>query len=70
MRITNAKDAFTKDDLFYCYSSRLKKFLGNTKSIRHIAKGVNEKTNKRFWLFFRTTELIEALDEWSKRDKK
>lgn len=69
MYIKNAEKAFSKEDLFYCYSPRLKAFL-NKKGIQHVAKGRNEKTNKIFWLFLRSDLLSEALDEWKEKSKK
>ena len=60
-----------KKDIFYCYSPKLKKFLGAKKQIRYLHQGINTSTNKSFWVYIRTEELGAALTEWTntKKDK-
>lgn len=53
--------------LFYCYSTNLKRFLIEDNNIKYLSKGVNDRTNKNFWLFERTEKLKKCLDEWSLR---
>ncbi|MFK7678811.1 hypothetical protein [Priestia megaterium] len=54
-----------KEDLFYCYSGKLKSFLIYQKGIRYLHKGRNFKTERDFWVFVRSEDLKSALDEWS-----
>ena len=54
-----------QNDLFYCYSPKLKKFLTNTKNIRFLHQGINTSSNRSFWVFIRTDELGLALAEWT-----
>jgi hypothetical protein len=70
MFVRNAENEFSKDDLFYCYSPKLKKFLCQVKNISYIGKGINSDTNKTYWLFIRNKELNISLDEWSSQSKK
>lgn len=53
-----------KSELFYCYSGKLKKFL-MSKGIRFLHKGINDSTNKWFFVYSRTDDLYKALTEWS-----
>ena len=53
---------------FYCYSPVLKcALLKNGFSYLH--KGLNEKTNKSFWVFDNTPDLIEFKDTKYKQDR-
>jgi len=56
-----------KKDLFYCYSGKLKQFLCN-KGFRFLHKGLNDSTNKQFWVFIKDEKLNEARTQWSKRE--
>ena len=42
--------------LFYCYSPILKKALLHNK-FKYLHTGINNKTNKKFWVFENTNEL-------------
>lgn len=42
--------------LFYCYSPILKKALLHN-GFRYLHKGINNKTNKHFWVFENSSEL-------------
>ena len=53
-----------RNDLFYCYSGKLKKFLSG-KGIRFLHKGLNDNTNKWFFVYQRDDEFYKALTEWS-----
>ena len=61
--VKNAEQAFDKNDLFYCYSPKLKKYLCN-KNLSPIGRGQNQLTNKTYWLFIRSQELLDCLSEW------
>ena len=52
-------------NVFYCYSPTLKKELNNIGE-RYINKGTNPSTNREFWVFLYTPELVSYLD---KREK-
>jgi len=54
-----------KNTLFYCYSGKLKSFLMYKKNLRYLHKGLNDKTQRNFWVFERSEELNDALTEWS-----
>jgi hypothetical protein len=53
-----------RDNLFYCYSGKLKKFISD-KGIKFLHKGLNDKTNKWFFVYVRNEEFYKALTEWS-----
>ena len=40
------------------------------KGIKYICTAFHDTTNKRFWLFERDGELLNALDEYNERGKK
>jgi hypothetical protein len=54
---------FNKEDLFYCYSIALFHFL-KANGFFYLAKGLNENTNKNYWVFVRTPDFLEALTTW------
>lgn len=70
MFVKNAEVEFSKQDLFFCYSPPLKKYLCKIKNIAYISKGINNETKKSYWLFIKTNELSEALIEWSNNKEK
>ena len=49
-------------EIFYCYSPNFKKELLD-KGERYIAKGLHPKTNRFYWMFYRTKTLQEYLDK-------
>ena len=49
---------------FYCYSPQLKTKL-LTEGERFICVGLNESTQRKFWLFKQTEALGEVLAKWS-----
>ena len=57
-------------NVFYCYSPTLKKELVNQVGERFICKGVNPNTNREFWVFLYTPELVKYLDERPKQARK
>jgi hypothetical protein len=61
----NVEQTFSKEDLFYCYSPNLKKYLCKTKNISYIGRGMNSESNKTYWLFIKTQELSDSLLEWA-----
>ena len=50
-------------DFLYCYSVKLRDFLVN-KGHRYICVGLNERSDTRFWLFEKTDDVKESLDEY------
>lgn len=52
-------------NVFYCYSPNLKKEL-NDIGERYINKGTNPSTNREFWVFLYTPELVNYLDNRKK----
>ena len=52
-------------NVFYCYSPTLKKEL-NDIGERYINKGINPSTNREFWVFLYTPELVNYLDNREK----
>lgn len=49
-------------NVFYCYSPSLKKEL-NDIGERYINKGTNPSTNREFWVFLYTDELVKYLND-------
>lgn len=54
---------------FFCYSTNLYEFLRHEKGFKYICTALHDKTMKRFWLFEKTPELIQALVEYKERGK-
>lgn len=50
-------------DFLYCYSVKLRDFLID-KGHRYICVGLNERSDTRFWLFEKTVDVKESLDEY------
>lgn len=48
---------------FFCYSYKLKKFLSEL-NIRYELSANNTKTNKPYWVYIRTNDLLNALTKW------
>lgn len=55
-----------KNKYFYCYSNNLKNRLLE-EGERFICVGINERSNKRFWLFEQSEKLSEVLTDWKER---
>lgn len=49
--------------MFYCYSPNLKKFLLEN-GCKYLHIGINQRTNKNFWLFEGDEKLNELLKKW------
>lgn len=54
-----------QDSLFYCYSPRMRKFLGLS-GLRWEKRGFNENTKSYYWTFIRSERLDELLKEYNK----
>lgn len=50
--------------LYYCYSINQLRFLKD-KGLRYLCKGLNDKTNKNYWVFEKNEELSSALSEFT-----
>lgn len=50
---------------FYCYSSKLRKFIRD-QGIRWVDKGINNNSGKPFWMFERGNELDEVIELYQK----
>lgn len=55
---------FNSDELFFCYSPNLYKFLRYKKDIMPIGIKVNQKTHKKYSIFVKSPDLQACLDEW------
>lgn len=53
----------SKDDLFICYSNKLKNKLVQ-ENIRYVIHGYNRESNKDFWIFIKDKECKKILDNW------
>lgn len=49
--------------IFYCYSRPLKNYLVSN-GMAYFSKAVHEKTLKKYWMFFETSELNILLEQW------
>lgn len=54
-----------ENKLFYCYSKRLLNFAKDN-GIQYICQGINNKTNKKYWVYERNEILKNILDEFNK----
>lgn len=52
--------------LFPCYSVPMRDFF-TSKGIRYELVGLNPTTKLPFWVYIKTKELQEAMQEWSKK---
>ncbi len=55
---------FSENEFFYCYSSRLFKFLKMDKKINYVCTGLHEVSFEKFWQFKSNDELNAALSEY------
>lgn len=53
------------NDFFFCYDKKVMKYLRYTKGIGFITNALHPNTKLEFWLFEKTSELQEALNEIS-----
>lgn len=67
MLINDSEFVIPKEDLYFCYSLNLHRFLKDDKEIYHINCGLNKKTNKMWFTYYKTDYLKECLKEWSLR---
>ena len=65
-RVIIIKGVFNLTKVFYCYSPILKCELLKVGE-RYIAKSLNQKTNKYYWMFLYTDELIKYLENRPKK---
>lgn len=56
---------FSENEFYYCYSSKVFRFLNKDKGIPFICTGVHKRTKVRFFQFQRSNELKNALDEFN-----
>ena len=54
-----------ENNLYYCYSINQLRFIKD-KGIRFLCKGLNDKTNKNYWVFEKNQELSNTLTEFTK----
>lgn len=48
---------------FFCYSYKLKLFLKSL-NVRYELSGNNNNTDKPYWVYLRSDELLVGLDKW------
>lgn len=60
-----SKLTLTKDDFFFCYSSRLESFLKH-RGIDYITKSINPNSDSVFTIWYKNQEFSRALDEYHK----
>lgn len=58
----------TSKDFYYCYNKSKKDYLIKI-GIRHITIAKSVKDDKVFWLYQKTDELLNALDEYREHFK-
>lgn len=68
MKITNTHE-MNKEDIFPCFSPPLKNFLVNIKGIFFVNETFNDKSRKSCWIFIKSQQLENALEEWTTRGK-
>lgn len=51
------------NEFFFCYDRELAKHLRYDKGISFITKALHSETKSEFWLFYKSDELKNALDE-------
>ena len=53
-----------KNDIFYCYSSRMSLFLRAMKQA-YIDVGINKNSGVRYWTFSKSDRLDELIELWN-----
>lgn len=56
----------SKKDFFFCFDIRLATYL-NSRGMNYIINATHKKSNNEFYLYLRTKELTELLDNFHKR---
>jgi hypothetical protein len=59
----------TKDDLYRCYSVNLMQFLSKN-NIKYILVAKDIVTNKKFYVFEKTDEFLDAFKQWELNNPK
>lgn len=52
------------NDFFYCYSSRLQKFL-SLFGVEYVDKKINNKTGKYYYIYKSSEQLTNLLQDWN-----
>jgi len=55
------------NDFLYCYDQELANYLRYTKNIPFITKARRYDTHKIYWMFHRSVELQNAMEDWNNR---
>lgn len=50
---------------YYCYSKQLHKYIQEKHHIKYVCAALHEKTLKKFWLYEKSDQLNNALQEYS-----
>lgn len=66
MFVTNP-ESISGEKKYYCKSRNLKKFLTEEKKIQYISKQYDEETKFITWIFIKTQDLKDALEDWKVR---
>lgn len=61
---TNIQSNKSNNSYFFCYSINLLRFIRNN-NIENVAKGINPKTNRTYWMFERNSKLDIILNQWN-----
>ena len=56
-----------KSKLYCCYSLNLRNFL-ESKGLRYELAALNPNSQKLFWVYIKTKQLEELLEEWSAKE--
>lgn len=56
-----------KSKLYCCYSLNLRNFL-ESKGLRYELAALNPNSQKLFWVYIKTKQLDELLEEWSAKE--
>lgn len=64
MKIINIEESTKKEELYYCGSLNLKKFLEKNGLI-HISSYTKNKTHKNIYIYIKSKKLEELLTVWS-----
>jgi hypothetical protein len=56
-------------EFFYCYDSKLAKYLRYDREVKFICNAIHPKTNKMFWQFIRSDKLNEYISNFMESNK-
>ena len=65
LNVNTPNNNLNNNPYYFCSESYLFR-LSKDNNIENIAKGINQKTNRTYWMFLRNNKLDTILNQWCK----